>query len=271
MKTGIRPSDVGAKIDPDDPTKWVEQLPRLAVLSLDEMLDRYLMVDGNGVMLNQSTISGAGLGVFIMDDVPKGTVLTKYEGALVARNTLDEIHFDITRSKFGNKEELLGRLHSHTILLNLNWVVMANFYVDAPLSRESGGDAFTSRGLYHVNNPLSIMRGKGLGGYINTLFSPLSAATRPSDLSNDFNVRFETIMDGSPLPKDVLARWRAIWTDQPRNFIKAAVAVRDLRKGEELFADYNRGGGSSSHDTIKSTAYIPEAHQHISWVLMTDD
>lgn len=268
MKTGIRPADVGAIVDPKDPTKWVAQLPQLSAYSIDEMVDRYFMVDGNGVMLNVSTIPDAGLGVVIMNDAPQGTVLTKYEGALVSMNTLQEI-----RAEIAKKPEQLEWISSHTIVLNFAWVTLANFVVDEPLPRVAGGDAFTSRGLYYVNNPLRTMRGKGLGGYINTLIDdPKAGKNDFKHTRNGFNVRFEIIEDSSltSLKKDRLKHFKTRWMGQPQNFVMAAVALRDLTKGEELFVDYNRLTGTAL-ESIKSSASIPEAHMEISWVRLDDE
>jgi hypothetical protein len=130
----------------------------------------------------------------------------------------------------------------------------------------SDADLLARSGLYHINNPQRAMRGKPLGGYINTLM-PGNEWLVPTG----FNVRFELIEDKIMMDYKRSINFRdyfyARWLAKPENFIMAAVAIRDISAGEELFVDYNRLNNDSDKMTLSSAdaAYHPDADRQITW------
>jgi len=259
MRLGLRPSDANVLLEPGEraarPTDWVQRISTNTDLTIAEMEARYLMVDGNSVLFTPSAIPNAGLGVKVMGAVAAGTVITKYEGALVNILVLQAV-----KSRLPRASPLLPLLTSHAIRVNLLWGVLGNFESDTP--QLAGGDVLARMGLYHVNNPQRAMRGKGLAGFINTL-EPGDEAHLPGV---NFNVKFEVVEDYTLEGPD---HDKARFFEKPAGgYIMAAVAARDIRADEELFAFYNRGGGSGSPLDGAAAAPpppAPEPHMQITW------
>lgn len=193
-------------------------------LSLSDIDARYvescLMVEGDGVELVPSLIAQAGMGVRVTRAVPRGTLITKYEGIVVKTRALD-----LLKRSHLEKSNVMS---SHTLVMNIVLSVVANFRAGPPMPN---GDFLARTGLYPVNVHSSDLAGKGLGGFLNSLYDGDEAL-----VPRGYNTRYVTVHDKAA---GMGYKWMLMHENNGHLFM-AIEATRDIEAGEELFVYYNR-------------------------------
>jgi hypothetical protein len=234
MATGFRPEDFARLEGGTAPGDLASALLQTDMDARE--VANYLMVEGDGVEFVTSRIPNAGLGVCVTRNVPKGTLITKYEGILVTTQSLNGLR------KLPALQRYRDALASHTFLVNWVVSVVANFRYASP----TRGDYLTEKGWYPVLDPRTEMATKGLGGFLNSLYDGDEAL-----VPDGYNVRFTTLCDksvGTEFPtrpnatvgSDFIKRQASVLGPKSGRMFVVVEALRDIAADEELFVHYGR-------------------------------
>lgn len=168
-------------------------------------LDQVLLYAGRGVLgngaveLRESTIPGAGLGVFAGRDIAAGQPITLYYGQLIDKAEAD-------------RRKSIGQASHIVPLVQFTW------YIDG--RRHPSGR--------RIRGPRRELVGRGLGAYCNS--------TRGVPGAID-NARFESVDTGANLR--IVARDPAARASlDPRLRTKYVRAIRDIPAGTEILVEY---------------------------------
>lgn len=189
-----------------DEFSWGRAFPTKVTLGRNKESDSLLKPRKQGtyrlpkLLLKESTIRGAGLGVFAEEAIPRKAPVTIYGGEIITE-----------------AEALaLKRNNEHTHLQTLT----RNFeHIDGRINYEKG----YTHGYYLDNHYL--------GSFIN---DPTLGAR---DLNRLLNVKYEKF-ENPPLAEYTYAANRAHPDGQRSTTMIVIVAKRDIAEGEELFASY---------------------------------
>jgi hypothetical protein len=183
-------------------------------------LKLYCLTLGHGLSLKTSTLPNAGLGVFLEQPVRRGTLITYYYGVRVPVAPLV-----LLDAQYGK-----AKTRSHLFRLNLIWFSLANFM---PNPRLEGIKAHAAP--LPIKKPLKDLEGHGLAGWVNTL-----TRQQYEEQGMRYNVAFRVVYD-SHIPPLIAGQEKehldALFF-RPNHQIVFAIALRDLRAGEELLVNY---------------------------------
>lgn len=160
------------------------------------------VLDGGGLVIQASSIEGAGLGLFANRDFARGEPITEYYGQLIDNEEA--------------KKRLSEGRASHILpLVNFEW------YVD---------------GLFHpsgipIADPVAELSGRGAAAFINS--------TRGTNLADNARFDFSDTAINQRIMDSALYRSKSL---NPTQRLKYARAVREIKKGEEILIDYGLVG-----------------------------
>jgi hypothetical protein len=157
-----------------------------------------LQVVGQGLQIKESTINGAGLGVFTVGPIGAGQVITEYYGAYV------------------EWKEAKGRESSHMRAL-------------FPMRLSIDG-LYMSDGKTKITNPSTQLHGYGAAAFSNDARSEEENNAEFQTVHSESNRKaIDDYLSGSA---------RCDWTAEPGESKVILVAIKDIGAGEEIFVSY---------------------------------
>ncbi len=184
---------------------------------------------GNGVTIDKSNISEAGYGVFTTQFFGIGEIITEYEGLRVKHKELLEFLITYKKNDKGERiypEDLIS--HAQSLMFN-RWTILGN---RSPENKNI------------IKNPQFLMKGKGVGAYIND--------ARLSKFK--VNVQIMTIWDREANDDGLLLNKIETIPNFDLHYKAVVVALVNINKGTELFTSYgNKYWERMNEGTVKRT------------------